>query len=212
MLNISATNKDKYTIKVVDDFSASEPTKKEEIKPEKSKSEETTDTSEFIKLKKIDGPVVHHNRAQDSVQEDSNQKVHFNINKNEEFTESTIPKNKNYAPSAKPKKSAIKNSPTKDSSGESPTVKVAPAKKVDVAEIGKKIIEQTILASDSETPVNDSTEFNNIWRHIKQNAELAEKFFMTRAQPENFAKIFKQGVEFDLFMEFVDFAHLIIEK
>lgn len=213
MLKISATSKEKYTIKVLDDVPSSEPSKKEEIKPEKTRSEESSDTSEFVKLRKIDGPVVHHNQAQDSVKEDLTQKVHFNINKNEEFTENNIPKNKLYAAAAKPKKSALKHSASHETyPEESTTEKVVPSKKVDVAELGKKIVEQTILSTDGETPVGDSTEFNNVWRHIRQNLELIEKFLLTRAQPEIFAKIFKQGIEFDLFFEFIDISEKLIQK
>jgi hypothetical protein len=88
-------------------------------------------------------------------------------------------------------------------------------KKAVAVEIATKQIEEKVMnkeESKQEGPITESTEFFNLWKHIKTNVEACESLLVTRAKPESFPSLFKQGVDFDFFLEMAEIGEKLAEK
>ena len=209
------STKENYKVKVVD--STSKELLQQEERKEESVEEHRTlkkgSTSEFLGLKDVDGHIVHHEKAAETVTEEPQQKVHFKIdlNQDDEHLERHKPDK-----TAEPRKSALKKKSMTPKNVTNPTPEPENLKNSNAVTLGKKTIQESIINAatngDKSECVKDSTEFESLWKHIKDNIDACEKFLLSKAKPVEFSKIFKQGLEFDLFMELVKFSEKISEK
>jgi len=189
-------------------------------------------TSEFLTLKDVEGHVLRH---EDHLNEEEaqKQKVHFRLDLNSDdkggktqFQPVSLEK--------QPKKSALK-SKRKAAVTEEPAAKAVVTKKTtDLLELKtseavqkgkelwhKQVIQEYEKASQVKEEkkngqpaaqrVTTSSEFLNTWKHIKENHETCEKFLLGQARPERFEEIFREGIDFDYFMDLIRFGSQIVD-
>jgi len=184
-------------------------------------------TSEFLTLKDVEGKVIHHENHL-TEEEAQKQKVHFRLDLNSDDKGGKT----QFQPVAldkQPKKSALKRKRQVSKEPEEP-VKVT-KKTADLLELktskavqqGKEMwhkqvredYEKVAQAPEENKKtvqrVTTSSEFLNTWKHIKENQETCEKFLLGQARPERFEDIFKEGIDFDYFMDLIRFGSKIIE-
>jgi len=184
-------------------------------------------TSEFLTLKDVEGKVIHHENhlAEEEAQK---QKVHFRLDLNSDDKGGKT----HFQPVAldkQPKKSALKRKrqvskepeePVKATKKTTDLLELKTSKAVQqgkemwhkqVREDYEKVAQAPEENKDSVQRVTTSSEFLNTWKHIKENQETCEKFLLGQARPERFEDIFKEGIDFDYFMDLIRFGSKIIE-
>ena len=201
---------------------------------------QTEEASDFITLKNIEGKALtheKHDKANDQeIPKSSDQKVSFRLDLNTEHIGTTFGKvNLNRQPKKPAMKKTSKiakssSSPTEQMKGEAE--KAGRGQKINT----EKIVEQTIKNMEKEiienyekkggsngtangattektqaAPMPNSSEFNNTWKYIKTNNEAGEKYLLS-VGVENLPGIFKEGLDMDVFSEFISFAKRIVPR
>ena len=205
----NADKKEESSIKLISD-------KKEELIDQIYSTEAQINSvleSEFLRLKDIEGKVIHNKDEDHSTKKSNNEdfsdhKVHFRIDLNQEKEINEIIPIPLSVKHDKVKSILKRKKQIKASGPVSLDAKVDNFKKVSAIDQSVKIFQESIIKEATKNEIKlimNSSEFLSTWKHIKSNQEASFKFLEGLVKPERIPNIFKEGIEIDLFVEILIF-------